>query len=67
MAAYDHYARAMALVLRLNKDDNLRAQQEGIRAARKPGETLLNYQEVRIRLLHHTLDKYLTEGETSAS
>ncbi len=38
---------------------NLRAQQEGIRAARKKGETLLNYQEVRVRLLHQTLDKYL--------
>ena len=32
MAAYDHYARAMALVLRLNKDDNLRAQQEAQKA-----------------------------------
>ena len=38
---------------------NLRAQQEGFHAARKPGETLLNYQEVRIRLLHQTLDKYV--------
>ncbi len=40
---------------------NLRAQQEGFHAARKPGETLLNYQEVRIRHLHQTLDRYLTE------
>lgn len=39
---------------------NLRAQQEGFLAARKHGETLLNYQEVRIRLLHQTLDKYLS-------
>ena len=38
---------------------NLRAQQEGFFAARKQGETLLNYQEVRIRLLHQTLEKYL--------
>ena len=38
---------------------NLAAQQEGIRASRKKAETLLNYQEVRIRLLHQTLDKYL--------
>lgn len=38
---------------------NLRAQQEGFRAARKRGETLLNYQEVRIRHLHQTLDRYL--------
>ncbi|TDI62864.1 MAG: aromatic ring-hydroxylating dioxygenase subunit alpha [Alphaproteobacteria bacterium] len=41
---------------------NLRAQQQGIRAARKKGATLLNYQEVRVRLLHQTLDKYLAEG-----
>lgn len=39
--------------------DNLRAQQEGFRAARKKGETLLNYQEVRVRLMHQTLDRYL--------
>lgn len=38
---------------------NLRAQQEGFRAARKKGETLLNYQEVRVRLMHQTLDRYL--------
>jgi phenylpropionate dioxygenase-like ring-hydroxylating dioxygenase large terminal subunit len=42
---------------------NLRAQQEGIRAARKKGATLLNYQEVRVRLLHQTLDKYLAVDE----
>lgn len=39
--------------------DNLRAQQEGFYAATKSGETLLNYQEVRVRLLHQTLDRYL--------
>ena len=38
---------------------NLRAQQEGFRAARKKGETLLNYQEVRVRLMHQTLDRYI--------
>lgn len=41
---------------------NLRAQQEGFRAARKKGETLLNYQEVRVRLLHQTLDNYLDDS-----
>jgi phenylpropionate dioxygenase-like ring-hydroxylating dioxygenase large terminal subunit len=40
---------------------NVRAQQEGCRAARKTGETLLNYQEVRIRLLHQTLETYLND------
>lgn len=39
--------------------DNLRAQQEGFYAARKKGETLLNYQEVRVRHLEQTLEKYL--------
>jgi hypothetical protein len=39
---------------------NLRAQQEGFHAARKPGETLLNYQEVRVRQLHQTLERYLS-------
>jgi phenylpropionate dioxygenase-like ring-hydroxylating dioxygenase large terminal subunit len=38
---------------------NLRAQQEGFRASRKHGATLLNYQEVRVRHLHQTLDDYL--------
>jgi nitrite reductase/ring-hydroxylating ferredoxin subunit len=38
---------------------NLRLQQEGMIAAHKAGETLGNYQEVRIRQLHRTLDKYL--------
>jgi nitrite reductase/ring-hydroxylating ferredoxin subunit len=41
---------------------NLRAQQEGFKAARKRGQTLLNYQEVRVRLLHQTLDTYLAGG-----
>jgi hypothetical protein len=40
---------------------NLRAQQEGFYAARKRGQTLLNYQEVRIRHLHQTLDRYLAD------
>ena len=38
---------------------NLQLQQEGFFAARKKGETLLNYQEIRIRLLHQTLDSYI--------
>ncbi len=39
--------------------DNLRAQQQGFRASRKRGQTLGNYQEVRIRHLSRTIDKYL--------
>ena len=38
---------------------NLRAQQQGFRASRKRGETLGNYQEIRIRHLNQTVDKYL--------
>lgn len=39
--------------------DNLRAQQQGFRASRKRGETLGNYQEIRIRHFNRTIDKYL--------
>ncbi len=39
--------------------NNLRAQQEGFKASRKKGQTLTNYQEVRIRHFQQTLDKYL--------
>ena len=42
---------------------NLRAQQEGFlnqyKAGRKPGQTLGNYQEVRLRHFNQTLDAYL--------
>ncbi|MCY1362055.1 hypothetical protein D9M69_487550 [compost metagenome] len=38
---------------------NLRAQQQGFKASKKSGETLGNYQEVRIRHFHRTLDRYL--------
>jgi phenylpropionate dioxygenase-like ring-hydroxylating dioxygenase large terminal subunit len=40
----------------------LRAQYEGVQAAKKRGETLANYQEVCIRHFHRTLDKYLQEN-----
>ena len=43
--------------------NNLRAQQQGFRAAKKRGETLGNYQEIRIRHFQRTIDKYLA-GET---
>ncbi len=38
---------------------NLAHQQEGFHASKKPGETLGNYQEIRIRHFHRTIDKYL--------
>lgn len=38
---------------------NLRAQQEGFTTVKKRGMTLANYQEVRIRHMHQTLDKYV--------
>jgi Ring hydroxylating alpha subunit (catalytic domain) len=37
----------------------LRAQQEGFMASGRGAQTLTNYQEVCIRALHRTLDKYL--------
>jgi phenylpropionate dioxygenase-like ring-hydroxylating dioxygenase large terminal subunit len=39
--------------------DNLKRIQRGIRAAKKPGVTLSNYQESRIRHFHETLDHYM--------
>jgi len=47
--------------------NNLRAQQKGFLNAqysgRKPGQTLGNYQEVRIRHFNDTIDKYLAGEE----
>ena len=40
---------------------NMERQQKGFYAARKPGVTLGNYQEIRIRHLHQTLDRYLSD------
>lgn len=39
--------------------DNLRNQHEGMVASKKPGQTLTNYQEVRLRHFEQTVDKYL--------
>ncbi len=39
--------------------DNLRRIQRGLRATRKKGVTLANYQESRIRHFHQTLDAYI--------
>ncbi len=38
---------------------NLLAQQRGFKAGKKRGQTLANYQEIRVRQMHNTLDKYL--------
>jgi len=43
--------------------NNMPFVQQGLRAARKPGVTLANYQESRIRHLHQTLAAYL-RGES---
>jgi len=40
--------------------NNLRNQQRGFLAAKKKGQTLGNYQEARIRHLHRTIDKYMS-------
>ncbi len=39
--------------------ENFFRQRAGMKAARKQGQTLGNYQEARIRHVHQTLDKYL--------
>jgi phenylpropionate dioxygenase-like ring-hydroxylating dioxygenase large terminal subunit len=38
---------------------NIRAQQEGMRASKKRGQTLGNYQEIRVRQFHQTLHGYV--------
>lgn len=42
--------------------DNLQRIQKGLHALHKPGVTLANYQEVRIRHVHQTLDAYIAAG-----
>ncbi|MGO4170046.1 aromatic ring-hydroxylating oxygenase subunit alpha [Novosphingobium sp. YAF33] len=39
--------------------DNLHAQQEGLEASAKPGITLANYQEIRIRHFEDAVDRYM--------
>jgi hypothetical protein len=36
-------------------------QQKGFKAAKKRGQTLGNYQEVRTRHMHQVLDKYMAD------
>lgn len=45
---------------------NLRAQQQGFKASKKAGQTLGNYQEVRIRHFQRTVDRYLAPGVRAA-
>lgn len=40
---------------------NLDMQQKGFKAAKKRGQTLGNYQEVRTRHMHQVLDKYMAD------
>lgn len=49
-----------ALAFVLDQDtENFERQRAGMKAARKSGQTLGNYQEARIRRFHMTLDEYL--------
>ena len=51
---------ATGLARVLDQDtDNFKRQRAGMKASLKPGQTLGNYQEARIRRLHMTLDEYL--------
>lgn len=48
------------LAMVLDQDtENFKLQSRGIKASRKAGQTLGNYQEIRIRHLHKTVDEYL--------
>ena len=41
---------------------NMLRMTKGLKTMRKPGMTLANYQENRIRHLHRTLDEYMADG-----
>ena len=41
--------------------ENLYAQQQGLEATAKPGLTLGNYQEIRVRHFEMTIDKYMAD------
>ncbi|CAB4669699.1 unannotated protein [freshwater metagenome] len=43
--------------------ENLYRIQKGLRASKKPGVTLAQYQESRIRHFHATLDDYMSRGD----
>ncbi len=43
---------------------NLERQQRGFKSSHKQAESLANYQEVRVRQLHITLDKYLNARDS---
>ena len=64
----DSYTRvpefaATGLAYVLDQDtENFYRQRAGMKASRKPGQTLGNYQEVRIRHLHRRVDDYLERG-----
>ena len=47
--------------------DNLFAQQEGLEASAKPGISLANYQEIRVRHFENTVDKYMAMEPFKAS
>jgi len=55
-----HKVEGFALAHVLDQDtENFHRQWRGMNASFKQGQTLGNYQEVRIRNLHNTLDEYL--------
>ena len=58
----DTIAKGLGGLGRVYDEDtaNMKAQTRGFRSSIKRAQTLGNYQEVRIRHFHQTLDKYLS-------
>lgn len=54
----------LALVFEQDRS-NLERIQKGLRVTHKPGVTLANYQEIRIRHYHRVIDEYIAEGEAA--
>ncbi|GGN61674.1 (2Fe-2S)-binding protein [Novosphingobium indicum] len=46
--------------------ENLERVQKGLHMTHKPGVTLANYQEIRIRHYHAIIDRYIAEGRARA-
>jgi len=67
MLAYDHYVRGMALILRLNKDDNLQAQQEAKKAIELDPNYARGHMVMSWALLYDYFTGWSEDGELALS
>ena len=62
-------ATELGMVAKVFQQDvfNMCRVQEGLETTRKPGITLANYQEAKVRWIHKKLGEYITSEETPKS